>query len=150
MLQLNINYLAVLAAAGVAFALGMAWYSPMLFGKQWQKAIRPKDDQPLAEGWGEKSMTEMMKGKDMKRIFSLSFLGSVLMAFMLAQFIRLTGSTAGLEGALLGLWAAIGFVATTALSQVFYEGKSPTVFWITTSYHAVSLMLMGIVLAVWR
>src|SRR4051812_44613594 len=32
-----VNYLAVLVAALVAMIVGSFWYSPLLFGKQWQK-----------------------------------------------------------------------------------------------------------------
>lgn len=35
----NINYLAAGVAALASFALGALWYSPVLFGKTWQKDL---------------------------------------------------------------------------------------------------------------
>jgi hypothetical protein len=37
--SISINILAVILAAIVAFVLGALWYSPILFGKIWQKEI---------------------------------------------------------------------------------------------------------------
>ena len=33
----EVNYVAVLAAAIASFVIGALWYSPMLFGKMWMK-----------------------------------------------------------------------------------------------------------------
>lgn len=51
--EVNINYLAVLIAAIVSMIVGGLWYSPILFGKMWTKAM----------GWNEETMKEK-KGCD--------------------------------------------------------------------------------------
>ncbi|MGI9305436.1 MAG: DUF1761 domain-containing protein [Gammaproteobacteria bacterium] len=35
----NVNWLAVIVGAVVAFVLGWAWYSPKLFGKKWAEGV---------------------------------------------------------------------------------------------------------------
>lgn len=40
----NINFLAVLVSALASFAIGSLWYSPLLFGKAWQKAVGLTDE----------------------------------------------------------------------------------------------------------
>ncbi|HEY8594417.1 MAG TPA: DUF1761 domain-containing protein [Devosiaceae bacterium] len=35
----NVNWLAVIVGAVLAFVLGAVWYSPMLFGKKWAEGV---------------------------------------------------------------------------------------------------------------
>ena len=37
--EIQINYLAVLAAGVFSYLLGTIWYSPKLFAKQWREAV---------------------------------------------------------------------------------------------------------------
>lgn len=46
---MNISWMAVLAAAVAAFAIGAIWYSPALFAKAWQREAGLTDAQ-LADG----------------------------------------------------------------------------------------------------
>lgn len=47
----GINLFAVVAAAVSAFVLGGLWYSPLLFGKAWQK-LAGVSDETAAQGAG--------------------------------------------------------------------------------------------------
>ncbi len=38
-ITMNVNWLAVIVGAVVAFALGWLWYSPMLFGTKWAAGV---------------------------------------------------------------------------------------------------------------
>ncbi|GAB2489384.1 DUF1761 domain-containing protein [Arenimonas alkanexedens] len=42
----EVNIWAVLAAALSGFVLGGLWYSPLLFGKAWQRMTRPAGSRP--------------------------------------------------------------------------------------------------------
>lgn len=136
-LDMNVNWLAVLAAALVNMALGFLWYGP-IFGKAWMKL----------SGLTDAKLNEM-KNKGMSSTYVLSMLGALVMAFVMAQFVNISGASTVTEGALLGFWAWLGLVAPVQLTQVLYEGKSWNLYFINTGYYLVSLKLMGAVLASW-
>jgi hypothetical protein len=41
----KLNYLAILAAAASMFLVGGLWYSPVLFGKAWQREVGLSDEE---------------------------------------------------------------------------------------------------------
>lgn len=140
MFLVPINYLAVLACGVLSMALGFLWYGP-LFGEEWMKLVGMTKD-------------KMEKAKqDMNKTYTLSFLSSVVMAYVLAHFVWFSAPGAGtvLVGIKTGIWAWLGFVATTSLSQYLYslEKKPMKLYVIDTGYYLVLLVLMGVVLAVW-
>src|SRR2546426_3825620 len=95
--QVHINYLAVVAAAVVAFALGGIWYSPLLFAKRWVNA----------HGYTEKQVKEMQKGANKAYAIAIAcqLLIAVAMAFI-AGYLSLEKPVQGLK---LGLLAWGGF-----------------------------------------
>jgi hypothetical protein len=135
---LNINVLAVLVAAVVAFGLGALWYHPMLFGKQWV----------AFNGYTPEKIEAMRKGAG--RAYGVSFVCFLVMSAMLAVLLRITHITAVLAGAKLGLLVWIGFVATTGLTANVYSDKPIKAFMLDAGYQLVYLVLMGLILAAWH
>lgn len=136
--MLVVNLWAVLLAGIMNMVLGALWYSPLLFGKKWMRII----------GWTEKDMEGKKEG--MEKAYALSFLGGLLMAFVMAHFVKYTGAKNVLEGAQTGLWIWVGFVITTSLGGILFEGRKKGLYYINNAYHLVSLTLMGIIFAVWQ
>ena len=133
----NINYIAVLVAAVANMAIGAWWYSPKGFGKQWMKAMKIK----------KKDMRKLQKGA--KKAMSLSFIGALVMAYVLAIFLRFTQTTTILAAANIALWLWLGFVVTTQFNNVLFEQKPRKAFQIGAGYYLVSLVVMAAILAVW-
>ena len=137
-----INYMAVFAAAVVSMVIGYLWYGP-LFGKLWMK-----------EMWMSKEKMDAAKKKGMTMSYGLMFVGSLLMAFVLAHalvfassFMHVTGMTAGLMS---GLWNWLGFVAPVTLGSVLWEGKSWKLWCLNNGYYFVTLLAMGSLLSLWQ
>lgn len=130
----GINLWAVLAAAVSAFMLGGAWYSPLLFGKAWQRATGLSDEQ--------------LKGGNPAVIFGGSFVLSLIAAFVFAMFLGprpAIGLAVG-AGAAAGLcWVAAGF----GINYLF-ERKSLALFLINGGYSTVQFTLYGLVLGTWH
>src|SRR3989344_5945336 len=89
-----INYLAVVAAAVASMAIGFVWYGP-LFGKQWMALM----------GFTKESMNAA-KAKGMSKSYALMTIGSLVMAYVLANglvfgnsYLNMYGVSAGLQGA---------------------------------------------------
>jgi hypothetical protein len=72
------------------------------------------------------------------------------MVYILAHFVQYAGAVTALQGAQTGLWAWLGFVATTTATNYVYEGRPWKLFWINTGMQLVVLVVTGMILAVWR
>lgn len=133
----SVNYLAVLVAAAASMVIGFLWYGP-LFGKQYMKLMKV-DDKKLKEA----------KKKGMGKTYVLAFLTSLIMSYVLANFVSYAGVSTISEGAVLGFWVWIGFFATTQLGIVIWEGKPVKLYLLKTLNELVTLAAMGAILAVW-
>ncbi len=93
--SVQLNDAAVVCAALLSFALGGLWYSPLLFAKVW-----------VAESG---LIAAQVQKPPLARIFGLSAIASLVMAFNLAAFIGAKASL--LFGLFAGAAAGIGWVA---------------------------------------
>lgn len=131
----DLNWIAVLVATIVYFALGGFWYSNAGFGKAW---IRSSGATPPEGSPGPKYMIGPI---------ATSFVSAIATA-MLAEATRST--TLG-HGIVLGLVVGIGYaVMSSALGALFDPKPEPgTWFAINASYHLIALIAVGIIVSVW-
>lgn len=127
----EVNYLAVALAAFVCFMLGGLWYSPMLFGKVWQREAGISD--------------ERLKNGNMGLIFGLSFLLCLLAAWMFAVFLGPRPPMAFGLGA--GFAAGMFWVASSFGVNYLFERRSFKLFLINGGYHTLQFTLIGLILA---
>lgn len=128
------NYLAVLVSALSTFLIGGLWYSPAVFGKAWMRE----------NGFTEESL----KGRNMVKIFGLSFVLGLIAAANLAMFIGPESDP--VKGALWGFLTGAGWVATFIGTHYLFERRSFTLFLINAGYSIVALTVMGVILAAWK
>ncbi len=129
-----INFLAVIVAAVSSFVVGSLWYSPVLFGKVWQREAKLTD--------------ENIKNANMVKIFGLTFVLSLIIALNLAAFL---GAEATLSfGLFAGAAAGIGWVATALGILYLFEQNSFKLWLINAGYHAVTFTIMGGILGAWH
>lgn len=136
--HVHINYLAVVAAAVSAFALGGIWYSPLLFAKQWVNA----------HGYTEEQVKKMQKGAS--KAYAIAIACQLLIALaiaVLAGYLSLEKPGQGLK---LGLLAWGGFALPLGMMSNVFSGKRLTVFYIDTGYQLIYLLIMGLIITVWR
>ncbi len=133
-----VNYFAVLLAAVASMAIGFAWYSPMILGKQWIK---------------EKGMTKeaMEKAKkEMGKWYGLSFVVSLITAFVLAHVMFLSTNYFHYQPIQIGLitafWMWLGFVMPVQVTATIFGNKNFKLFGIDTGYQLAALLTMGVVL----
>ena len=134
----NINFLAVAVAGAAAFILGSLWYSPLLFSKAWQKAVKLTEDD--------------IKGTNMGVTFGTSFLLFLFMNLTLAFFIQGYGLVDWfwMEGAFIGLIVGLGFVGTTLGINYLYQKQSFKLWLIDASYQILALCISGAILGAWQ
>lgn len=131
------NYLAILAAGILSMVIGFAWYSPMLFGKEWMKLM----------GFTEKSMEKAKK--KMGQMYTLSFVATIVMAYILNVFINATNSFGLTPGIQIGFWVWLGFIAPTMLTGVLFGKQPMQLYLINVGYQLATLLVMGGVLGLW-
>jgi hypothetical protein len=132
--HLHFNHLAILVAAIVQWILGALWYS-LFFVKPWMALVGHKPD-PKAKG----PVLSMI----------VSFIGGLILSFVLAHVVLWSGSTTIACGVLVGFICWLGFIAMPLLSETMYECRSYTLFAINAGYWLAVLLISGGLLAAWQ
>ncbi len=137
---MGVNLLSVLVAAIATMVVGFLWYSPLLFAKPWMVLMGydPND----------KAKVDEMR-KSAGKSYAISFVASLLSAFVLAKIIVMSTVTSPLYGMKIGLAVWLGFVATVQLTEVLFAKKPAKLYFINTGYQMVCYLAMGAILAVW-
>jgi len=146
MVDVPINYIAVVVAAVVNMVLGFVWFGP-LFGKQWMTLM----------GMTPEKMNEMKTSSEFKNkmmmSYGIAFVMALIMAYVLVHslifaqsYLQISGVSAGLMA---GFWSWLGFVAPVTTGMVLWEGKSWKLWILTSGYYLVALLVMGLLLSYW-
>jgi hypothetical protein len=134
----DLNWLAVIVAGVVYYALGAVWYSTGVFGKTWMRSI----------GWNPEKQPEMSAAD-----YALPFVGYLVAAIAIGMLAAATGSTTFCSGVVLGLVIGIGIAAVMAFVTARFDPMRPepmTWFWVTAGYHVIGILEASVVIAVWQ
>lgn len=124
------NPWAILVAAVSSFLLGGLWYSPVLFGKAWNRE-NGSVPQPQHPG----------------KVFGVSFVFSLVAA---AAFAWLAGPSPSLQsGVLLGLVTGFGVAAASFGINYQFAQRSFMLWLIDGGYHTVQFAIFGVVMGLW-
>ncbi len=132
--MVSLNWIAVAVAAVIGMALGALWYSPVLFGNAWLKALGKTEEELSSPG-------PAMAG---------GLFASAASAVTMALLIAAAGVTGYAAGAGFGLLCGLGLVATAFLSDSLFCGWGWPLFLIQAGYRVTYLVLMGAVLGGWQ
>ena len=130
---MEINWLAVIAAAASSFVLGGVWYGA-LFGDAWLKAAWLTKEQAMASN---KAL-----------IFGGSFVLSLIASATFAMF--LGPNVDAMSGALYGLCAGLCWVAASYGISYLFEMRPLSLWLINGGYHTLQFTLIGLILGAWR
>lgn len=130
----SLNWLSILVATVVYFALGALWYSPVLFANVWMKL---------------RNVTEEDIGEPNPVIFLYSFILQFIAVVSLALFITALGINTAGNGALIGFGAGAGFVFTLAGTTGIFSEVPMKLHFLDNGYHVVGLVLAGLILGLW-
>ncbi|HKV45157.1 MAG TPA: DUF1761 domain-containing protein [bacterium] len=134
---MNVNWLAVLVAAIVSFIVGGIWYSPGLFGKQFMALAGAK----MGDMRGKTPPPSLLVG---------AFIVALITSSVLAKVIVWTQSGTVLQGAKIGFWMWLGFIATTRAGEYLFTGRPTRLYLITSGHNLVALLITGALLAAWH
>ena len=135
----TINFWPVLVSAIVAFAIGAIWYSPILFGKEWMSLM--KIDQ---------NAIDSAKAKGMWKAYLSHFIANIVTFAVLAFLVSSTAVASASDGAFLGFFIWLGFVAPIGLSNLLWEQKPFKLVLISTLQLLLVLLIGGAILGAWK
>lgn len=129
----SINYLAVLVAAASSFLVGGLWYSPVLFGRIWQREAgdtrKPGEGHPVV-------------------VFGLSIVFALVAAYFYARLLPPADSVA--TALTQGIAVGAGIVAMSFGINYQFANRSTTLWLIDGGYHTVQFALYGLILGLWH
>jgi hypothetical protein len=127
----GLNLLAVFAAGVAHMLVGLAWFSPMLFGAAWAEDTG-KDPVPAT------------------RWLPAGLVGHQVIALALAVIVRLAGATTVAGGIAVAILVWLGFVVTLEVGELIWEKIPVRLFLSRVGNHFVALGVAGVILALWR
>jgi hypothetical protein len=126
----HVNLIAVLLCGVASLALGGIWYSPLLFAKAWQRLAGLSDEQA--------------RSGNMAVIFGLTFVLSLIAAYVFGMFLGTSMPLAGAAGA--GFAAGLCWVAASFGINYLFERRSFGLWLINGGYHTLQFTLFGLIL----
>jgi len=91
-----------------------------------------------------------VKNTNFPRIYGITFLMSLVSAYVLAHIVVQFDATTVKAGAQAGIWLWLGFVITVQITDALFNRGSMRLVSIDAGYRLVWLVVMGVILALWR
>jgi hypothetical protein len=136
-MEVDVNYLAVFLAAVSSMVVGAVWYSPKAFGKYWMKIAKVNMDQTMTT-----SQSISMYG--------ITFIGSLIMAYVLAHVTFLSNDFFGgsfvYSAFSTAFWVWLGFIAFRFKVHDMFEGRPANLTRLTIYNELVTIMLMALII----
>jgi len=131
----GVNYLAIVVAAVVALVIGFIWYSPRVLGNRWMTYL---------------GTTQAQLGNPGPTGMAVGVIASLVNAWVLAVLSLNLGGKSLTDGAMLGVLAWLGFMATITAAQISFE-KKPWGLWVLNNAHNLLVqVIMGAIVTAWR
>jgi hypothetical protein len=134
-MSVHFSIIGIILSVVSSMVIGMAWYNPTLFGKQWMKIV---------------GLTEADMKKRMGGIMVGIVLVALITAYVLSIFIAYTHGYLGgswlKAGLISSLLAWVGFAATTIFAHGLFEPRDKKVLYINAGNRLVTLVAMGLIL----
>jgi hypothetical protein len=134
---MKINYPAVLVAAILHWILGAVWYG--VFSSKFVELM----------AWTPAQLAAI-ESQSHTRDYILAFVSSLVLTYILAHFVQYTKATNLTGGLQTGFWLWLGFVVTTQLATVIFEGRKPGLYLLNIGYQFVACLAAGALLAIWK
>lgn len=127
----NIPWVAVIVATVANMVLGFLWFGP-LFGKQWSEASGVSMDNTEAPN---------------PSVYAVPALGALLAAIVLWNMMGAMAATDMVGAITTAIWAWLGFVALTSLTNAMFLGSGNRLWWLESSAHLAGFALSAGILS---
>jgi uncharacterized protein DUF1761 len=134
---MKINYPAVIVAAILHWILGAVWYG--VFSSKFIELM----------AWSPAQIAAI-ESQSHTKDYILAFLSSLVLTYILAHFVQYTKAVNISGGLQTAFWLWLGFVVTTQLPTVLFEGRKPGLYLLNIGYQFVACLAAGALLALWK
>ena len=134
----HLNWVAIVVAAIVYYAIGAAWFAPFAMGKVWQQSIGWDPNRP-APGLTAVTIVAPL----------IAYLFAAIATAMLA---KATGTSDVVGGIILGVVVGVGYAGSILGVTAAFETTKPqpwTWFGVSYGYHLGGLVITAIIVSVW-
>jgi len=135
----QLNWLAVIVAGIIYYALGAVWYAAPVLGRTWQRSIGWDPDKP-APGMSPLAI-------------AIPLVGYIVAAAATGMLAAATGSADVGGGLMLGLVIGVGYALTLMGVTAAFDPQKPqpwTWFAVAGGYHFVGLLIVAVVVSAWH
>jgi hypothetical protein len=136
-MEVTVNYWAVLLAGLSSMVVGSIWYAQGVFGKTWAKLAKV-------------NMDGKVKGSEMGKLLGLTFVASLVTAYILAHVAYLSNqffNNSFLQDALTtAFWLWLGFTAARVLTHDLFESRPFKLTLMTWGNELVTVMVMALII----
>lgn len=138
---MDINFIAVLVSAVVAFVIGFLLHGPVA-GKLW---MRLANIVPT----GKEKFSDMVPQMLWNLLANIVTAGVFAMILNLVFTSSLMGPATAMRGAIMGFWIWLGFIVTGSSMEVIWMGKNYKLWLFEIISSLIMLATMGAILACW-
>lgn len=136
-MEVDINYLAVFLAGVSSMVVGSIWYAQGVFGATWARLAKVKVD-------------KNMGGDQMFKLLGLTFLASLVTAYVLAHVSYLSnhffGNSFLQDAVTTAFWMWLGFTALRIWTHDMFEGRPGQLTVLNACNELITLLVMGVVI----
>lgn len=144
--DVDINWAAVIVAMIANMLIGAVWYSPFLFAKPWIAEV----EKTIGKETFQRRHQAMRSKLTSLRTYGLALIGAFLVSYVMGLIVDYRPADTFEEGVLVGVITWVGFVVSTHLVTVLFEGRSAIVYAINNAHQLVAFAITGGILAVWQ
>ena len=131
----GINLWAVLVSGVVYWLLGGIWYAAIF-------------NLSSLMDWDEAELEAAKKA--FPKALLVYLISGLVMSFVMAYVVKYSNATTVWGGLIAGFWTWLGFQVPIAVNQWFFERRPTNVVFINIGNYLISLLAIGVILAVWR
>ncbi len=128
-----VNWVALLIGIAWSMALGMFWYSPKTFFMPWMHANGRKQE----DYEGTNPVSPMVAG----------LIANAVVVYALGVFLKALGAEGPAQGALWGVFVALGFILAAEINHGSFRMTKPLAYFIDGGYRLLVLGVAGAVFA---
>lgn len=136
-MSVEVNYWAVLLAGASSMAVGSIWYAKGVFGATWGKLAKV-------------DMSKRVEGSQMALLLGLTFVASLITAYVLAHVSYLSHSFFGnswlQDSVSTAFWLWLGFTATRMLTHDLFEGRRKKLTLLNWGNELVTVLVMALII----
>ena len=134
----TINIWSIIVSSIVSFCISSIWYSPIMFGKEWMSLVKISNND-----------VDAMKSSKIFTSYIIHFVATIVSLSILGFAISAIGVQNATDGAFIGFFAWLGFVAPFGVGDHIWRKSLARLVLIDSISVLITLVVGGAIIAMW-